>query len=163
MITNAIPILGIFDLFTDLAFVIKILTFSYLLYWLFIVFREQQMLLGIATIIAAYFMFFHQISIVLLVLFFFVFIIMSGHFQFLIDMGIMPILGFMGFHETTGMHGQGGLDQVKMQKIQEKVQQGQDLTSEETDFLQNTQEKEGQFQQRWNNLTAHYAQQQQHQ
>lgn len=163
MITNALPLLGILDTLSDMAFVIKILTFAYLLYWLFIVFREQQMLLGIATIIAAYFMFFHQISIVLLVLFFFVFIIMSGHFQFLIDMGIMPILGFLGFHETTGMHGQGGSDQIRMQKIQEKVQKGEDITNEDQDFLQHSQEKDAQFQQKWNSLTSHYAQQQQHQ
>lgn len=156
---EALPVLGILETLADMAFVIKILTFSYLLYWLFIVFREQQMLLGIATIIAAYFMFFHQISIVLLVLFFFVFIVMSGHFQFLIDMGIMPILSFLGFHETTGMYGQGA-DQIKMQKIQEKVQKGIDLTEEEVDFLGESHHKEAQFQQRWNNLTAQYAQQQ---
>ena len=159
---NALPLLGILDTLSDMAFVIKILTFAYLLYWLFIVFREQQMLLGIATIIAGYFMFFHQISLVLLVLFFFVFIIMSGHFQFLIDMGIMPILGFMGFQETTGAHGGGGIDQIRMQKIQEKVQKGLDLSNEEIDFLQHTQDKDMQYQQRWSNLTAQHQPQQPH-
>lgn len=162
MINAALPLLGILDTLSDMAFVIKILTFAYLLYWLFIVFREQQMLLGIATIIAGYFMFFHQISIVLLVLFFFVFIIMSGHFQFLIDMGIMPILGFMGFQETTGAHGGGGIDQIRMQKIQEKVQKGGDLSNEEIDFLQRTQDKDMQYQQRWSNLTAQHQPQQPH-
>lgn len=156
----ALPVLGVFDTFADVAFVIKILVFCYLLYWLFIVFREQQMLLGIATIIAAYFMFFHQISIVVLVLFFFVFIIMSGHFQFLIDMGIMPILGFMGFHETSGMHGQ--VDQIKMQKIQEKVQENKELTDEEVEFLQHSQAKNTQYEQRMNNMLSKYASQQPH-
>lgn len=133
-------LLGIFDTFSDLAFVVKIMVFAYILYWLFVVFREQQVLLGLVAIIAAYFMFFHAISVTILVLLFFVFIIMSGHFQFIIDMGVLPILGMFGFHE-----GAGG-EQVKMQEIEKKLMEGHSLSAEETDLFRQSQEKQNRYQ-----------------
>ncbi len=141
---SALPLLGILQTVSDLGLVIKIMVFAYLLYWLFIVFREQQMLLGLATIIAAYFMFFHQLSVIVLVLLFFVFIVMSGHFQFIIDMGIVPILGFLGFRESHGAME----EQVKMEEIQKKLMEGVTLSPEETDAFRKSQEKQTRYEER---------------
>ncbi len=139
--SSHLPLLGLFDAFGDLAFVIKIMVFSYVLYWLFIVFREQQLLLGLVAVIAAYFMFVHAVSVTILVLLFFVFIVMSGHFQFIIDMGVLPIMGMFGFHEAG--HGQG--EEMKMQEIQKKMQEGVSLSSEEIDLFKKQQEKQDRY------------------
>ncbi len=155
--SQQLPILGLFDAFADLAFVIKIMVFCYILYWLFIVFREQQIVLGLVAVIAAYFMFVHAVSITILVLLFFVFIVMSGHFQFIIDMGILPIMGMFGFHEG----GQGQGEEMKMQQIQKKMQEGDSLNSEETDLFHKQQEKQRRYEESAQHLLMNGGQQRQ--
>ncbi len=146
MESSVMSLLSIFTTLTDLAFVIKILVFSYLLYWLFIVFREQQVLLGIVTLIAAYFMFFHAVSITILVLLFFVFIVMSGHFQFIIDMGILPILAMFGFHESG--------EEAKLGAIQKKLMEGEQLSAEEVEVFKRNQHKQASYEQRAQELLS---------
>ncbi len=157
MILFSLPILallGILGTLADLSFVIKILVFSYVLYWLFIVFREQQIMLGLVAVIAAYFMFFHAVSLTILVLLFFVFIVMSGHFQFIIDMGVLPILGMFGFHE-----GQGG--EAKMNEIQKKLMEGEQLSSNEIELFKENQHKQEAYNERASKiLNRGYGQQQ---
>ncbi len=126
--------LSVFQTFTDLAFIAKLIVFVYLLYWLFITFRENQVVLGLFSITAAYFLFFHSISLVVFVLLFFAFIVMGMHFQFIIDMGVLPILGWLGFHDPN----MGDMNQVKMQEIQKKLMEGQTLSGEETDLFRKT-------------------------
>ncbi len=145
-------LLNIFDTFNELGFVVKIMVFAYLLYWLFIVFREQQVLLGLVAIIAAYFMFFHSISLTLLVLVFFVFVVMSGHFQFLIDFGLIPILSMFGFHEAHGS------EELKMQEVQKKMMEGQSLSQEEATMFRESQEKNARYEAAAHRLLAGGAQ-----
>lgn len=148
MISLVLSIFGIAQTLSDLGLVVKILVFCYLLYWLFITFREQQLVLGIATIIAAYFMFFHAVSVTVLVLLFFVFIVMSGHFQFIIDMGLVPILGFFGFKEAHGPMA----EQMEMEEINKKLMEGVTLSSEETEKFRNAQHKQHQYEERAQNI-----------
>ncbi|MFH1247019.1 MAG: hypothetical protein V1644_01435 [Candidatus Micrarchaeota archaeon] len=138
IISLLLTLLGIFDVFSDLGFVIKIMVFSYILYWLFMVFREQQVILGLVAIIAAYFMFAHAISVTVLVLLFLVFIVMSGHFQFIIDMGIIPILGWFGYQYHEGV----SAEDVQLQEINKKLSEGHSLSSDETDLFRKSQEKQ---------------------
>lgn len=136
-----IELFSILTTLSDLSFVIKIIVFSYLLYWLFVVFREQQLLMGLMTVVAAYFMFFHAVSVTVLVLLFFVFIVMSGHFQFVIDMGLLPILGMFGFHEGSG-------DEAKMNEIQKKLMEGHQLSQNEIELFKANQVKQANYEKR---------------
>ncbi len=145
-----LALLSVFSTIADLGFVVKILVFSYILYWLFVVFREQQVILGLVAVIAAYFMLFHAISITVLVLLFFVFIVMSGHFQFIIDMGILPILGMFGLHE-------GQAEDAQMTLIQKKLMDGQQLTNDEIEKFKAHQHKQANYEQRANQLLSEGA------
>ncbi|MBI4406779.1 hypothetical protein HY571_02600 [Candidatus Micrarchaeota archaeon] len=129
--------LSIFQTFTDLVFIVKLIVFVYLLYWLFITFRENQIVLGLFSIAAAYFLFFHSVSLVVFVLLFFAFVVMGMHFQFIIDMGVLPILGWFGFHDAQ----MGDTDQIKMQEIQKKLMDGHALSSEETELFKKVNSK----------------------
>lgn len=123
--------LNIFQTFADISFVVKLLVFVYLLYWLFITFRENQIMLGLFTIAGAYFLFFHSVSLVVFVLLFLAFVVMGMHLQMLIDFGLVPILGWLGFHDPH----MGDQDQLKMNQIQKKLMEGQSLSTEESELF----------------------------
>jgi hypothetical protein len=74
---------------------------------------------------------------------------MSGHFQFIIDMGILPILGMFGLHE-----GGGGGDEMKMQQLQKKMSEGGSLSSEEMDLFKKSQEKNARYEETANRIMS---------
>ncbi len=78
----------------ELYFVLQVITFSYLLFWIYLTFRDAQLLMGLATVAAAYIIFVHGLSVTLLAAFFLLFVVLGSHLQMFIQFGLMPFLGY---------------------------------------------------------------------
>ncbi|MEW5955225.1 MAG: hypothetical protein AB1626_01665 [Candidatus Micrarchaeota archaeon] len=135
----ALPLLQVT---ADLWFVVRILVFSYLLFHLYLMFRDNQIIFGMAVIVAAYFIFVHAVSVTLLMLFFFLFVVFGNQLQMLVVFGLEPLLGAMGIgshkHQYEAMEGQ---------RITEKIRAGEALSDSEMAFMEQWSAKEQHLQQ----------------
>jgi len=104
------------------------MVFSYLLFWLYLTFRDAQLLFGLATIGMAYVIFIHSVSVTILAILFLVFVVMGSHLQMVIQFGLMPVLGYQHGGEKF-VNPQK--EQEKMQKLQQKMAYGESLNEEE--------------------------------
>ena len=100
---------------SELYFVVQVMTFAYMLFWLYMTFRDAQILFGIGTIAVGYVIFIHGLSIMLLAAFFMLFIIMGSQIQMLMWFGIMPLFGYQ----------QAGDRFVNVKDAEEQQQQGE--------------------------------------
>lgn len=133
---------GLFQFFEDFSFIIQIITFSYILFWLYITFRDAQILFGLSAIIAAYFTLLNPLPTIVLVVFFAAFMMMGMHFQMLIQFGLYPLLRFFGIElEHPEM-----AEQQQMHAIEKKLMEGKELTQQEINFLEKNQQKQLQYQ-----------------
>jgi len=123
--------LVLLEAFGDLWFVVKIIAFSYLLFQLYMMFRENQVLFGLAVIVAAYFFFIHAVSVVFLLLAFFLFVVFGNQVQMLVQFGLEPILGAFGI----GGH-KHQFEQSEAMRLEEKMSEGQPLNQAEQDFME---------------------------
>ncbi len=57
LLFQAAGFLDVMDTLNDLSFVVKIIVFSYFLYWLFVTFRELPIVFGLSVVGLAYLMF----------------------------------------------------------------------------------------------------------
>ena len=108
----------------ELYFVLQVITFSYLLFWIYLTFREAQLLMGLATIAAAYVIFVHGLSVTLLAAFFLIFVVMGTHLQMFIQFGVMPLLGYQHAGDKFAKAG-GEMAQQQMAQLQQAVESGQ--------------------------------------
>ena len=130
-------VLGIFDIFTffsDIGFVIKIMALAYIIFWLYLTFRDSQMLFGLGAIIASYFMLTSAIPLIFIVVIFIVFVVMGNQLQMLLMFGVFPVTRFFGLELDPQQ-----LEQREMQQLQaaeQKLQAGQAISMEEERLLQ---------------------------
>ncbi|MFH1200049.1 MAG: hypothetical protein V1708_03205 [Candidatus Micrarchaeota archaeon] len=133
---------SIFTFFDDFSFIIQILTFTYILFQLYITFRDSQILFGLASIVAAYFTVLNPLPTTVLVVFFAAFIMMGTHLQMLIQFGVYPLLRIFGVElEHAEM-----AEQQHMQKIEKKLMEGHELDDSEVQFLEKHQQKQAAYQ-----------------
>jgi len=121
------------DTLNELSFVIRVLVFSYVLFWLYITFRDSQALFGLATIAMGYILFLHGISVVLVVCFFVFFVMFGSHLQMLMLFGLMPLLGLQhGGHRFYNPE----KERKVMQDAQAKLGRGEQITQYEEYVMQ---------------------------
>ncbi len=113
----------------ELYFVLQVITFSYVLFWIYLTFREAQLLLGLATIAAAYVIFVHGLSVTLLAAFFLLFVVMGSHLQMFIQFGVMPLLGYQHGGNKFVKEGEAQAQQ-EMAQLQQAVESGR-ITAEQ--------------------------------
>jgi predicted membrane protein len=113
----------------ELYFVLQVITFSYVLFWIYLTFREAQLLLGLATVAAAYVIFVHGLSVTLLAAFFLLFVVMGTHLQMFVQFGVMPLLGYQHGGNKFVKEGEAQAQQ-EMAQLQQAVESGQ-ITAEQ--------------------------------
>lgn len=93
---------GIFDTLQEMDFVIRIMLFSYLLFWLYTTFTpaRAELLFGLSSIAAGYLVFAHGFTVTVLVMFFILFVVLGAQLQMLIQFGFLPLLGYHGHIES---------------------------------------------------------------
>lgn len=133
-----IPLLFLDDLIqtgTDIAFVVQVIVFSYLMFWLYMSFKDSSLVFGLSVIISGYLIFVHGISMTFLMLIFFAFVIFGSQLQMLLMFGVFPLLG----REQTGepkpnpkemdelsmKYQQGTISEGEMARLQELSHQSQ--------------------------------------
>ncbi|NYZ75404.1 hypothetical protein H0O03_04060 [Candidatus Micrarchaeota archaeon] len=124
----ALPLLQVT---ADLWFVVRILVFSYLLFQLYLMFRDSQIIFGMAVIVSAYFIFVHAVSVTILMLCFFLFVVFGNQLQMLVMFGLEPLLGVFGIGS-----GRFHLEQNEFMRLEQKVAQGETLGASEMNFMQ---------------------------
>ncbi len=128
---QAAGFLDVMDTLNDLSFVVKIIIFSYFLFWLFVTFRELPIVFGLSVIGLAYLMFVAAIPMLVIAIVFLVFLTPFGMMlQQGIQFGLLP---FLGREPMTGRRMTGP---EEVQRIQEKAMRGENLTQQEAEILQ---------------------------
>ncbi len=127
---------GLLESVGDIAFVIKIMSFVYILFWLYQTFAESQVLFGLSALGAGYLILFSStvfvaLAVVVLLM------VMGMWLQQSLQFGLFPLLGV----GQGGMMGGGG---EEMGRIQQKLQLGQQLTAEEAQMAQSMQAQQEQ-------------------
>jgi hypothetical protein len=103
---------GVLETLGEMDFVIRIMVFSYLLFWLYMTFMpaKAEILFGISAIAAGYLVFAHGISITILALFFLFFVVLGSQIQMILMFGVLPLLGYQyagdRFVKTDAGHGE---------------------------------------------------------
>ena len=121
----------IIDTMNDLSFVIRILVFSYFLFWLFITFRELPIIFGISVIGVAYLIFIAALPMIILAIAFMVFLTPFGaQMQQMIQFGLLPAM------KREPFSGMKMPDQLEMQRVQEKMMRGEQLNQHEMEMAQ---------------------------
>lgn len=97
---------GIFDVFetlSELDFVVRVMVFSYLLFWLYTTFTpaRAELLFGMSSIVAGYLVFAHGVTITILIMLFILFVILGAQLQMLIQFGFLPLMGYHGHIENN--------------------------------------------------------------
>jgi len=123
--------LPLFQVTSDLWFVVRILVFSYLLFHMYLMFRDNQIIFGMAVIIAGYFIFVHAVSVTILMLCFFLFVVFGNQLQMLVMFGLEPLLGVFGVGS-----GRYHLEQNEFMRLEQKVAGGEALSEAEMGFMQ---------------------------
>lgn len=132
---------GILSTMNELYFVLQVIVFSYLMFWIYITFREAQLLMGLATVASAYVIFIHGLSVTLLATFFLLFVVMGTHLQMFIQFGVMPLLGYQHAGDKFAkIGGEGG--GAQMAQIQQAVESGQITMEEARQMAQQAQGQE---------------------
>ncbi|MFQ5405867.1 MAG: hypothetical protein ACE5DI_01780 [Candidatus Micrarchaeia archaeon] len=115
----------------DFDFVIRIVVFSYLLYWLYMTFNELPVLFGISALVAGFFMLFYSFPTIFLVILFFLIVVMGSMLQQLLLFGVYPLMQLFGVHPKQPGMGEFEEQQMKVQEIEKKMLQNKALSSEE--------------------------------
>ncbi len=128
----------IFETLNELAFVVQVLVFTYSLFWLYMTFRDMQILFGLSATIAGYLIFIHGISMTVLVAGFVFLILFGMQIQQVLWFGLFPLLGFhisgdrLVRVDEIDPHRQ----QQRLQTIQERMDEGGDLSKDDALFYQ---------------------------
>lgn len=136
---------------TEIAFVIKLMAFVYMLFWLYYTFNRIPILFGLTSVILAYFIFVHSVSTMLLVLFLIGFVFLGSQLQMLVWFGLSPIARLFNVDLTGQEHLLEEKSRYEQQNIYSKLASNQQLTEEEMMKLEQMQSQQ-----------QHLAQQQQY-
>ena len=121
----------------ELYFVIQVMVFAYMLFFLYMTFRDAQVLFGLSSLLAGYFIFVHGVSVTILVSIFVFVVIFGMSIQQAIQFGLLPLLGYAQhgdrFVKTNEMEQQG--QEKQMQEVYKRAQVGQ-ASEEELEWLQ---------------------------
>ena len=132
---------GLLDSVGDIAFVIKLMALVYVIFYLYQTFAESQVLFGLATLGAGYFILFYSSVFVALAIV--VLLMVTGMWlQQSLQFGLFPLLGI---GQGGMMHGGGG--EEEMRAIQQKMALGQQLTEQEQQMMQSMEQQQYQMQQ----------------
>ncbi|VVB67047.1 Uncharacterised protein [Candidatus Norongarragalina meridionalis] len=116
----------VFSTLGELDFVVRVMVFSYMLFWLYMTFKDAQLLFGIATIVVGYLIFVHGVSVTIVVVLWLIFFLLGSQLQMLMLFGVLPLLGYQQaggkyVKESELMGGGGGA----AQELEAKVKSGQ--------------------------------------
>ncbi len=140
--------------FGDMEFVVRVFVFSYMVYWLYVNLRDAQILFGLGTVVAAFFIYVQPVATTILVVIFVIFITMGYHLQFLIQFGLYPLLRIFGVE----MEHPEMAEQQKIHAIEQKLRQGLELDNEEEQFLDKVQKREADYQKKMQErMMRHYT------
>ena len=118
----------VFSTLGELDFVVRVMVFAYMLFWLYMTFRDSQMLFGLATIVVGYLIFVHGISVTVVVLLWLVFFLLGSQLQMLMLFGVLPLLGYQQsggrYVKESELMG-GGAAGEEIAKLEQKVKEGQ--------------------------------------
>jgi len=137
------------QMLADFGFIIQVMTFSYVLFWLFMTFRDTPILFGLTAVVAAYFMFIQPLPIFIIVIVFFAFFLFGNQLQMLILFGLEPILGVFGKGKYAQQY-----EMEYMGELQHKLSEGKELSAKEMEAMEKMQEKQ-QAMQQMGGATAH--------
>jgi len=124
--------LDLLKFLTDMYFVIQIMTLSYLLYWLYLTFRDVPVLFAISSLVGFFFIWISPLGVTALMILFFGLIFFGNQMQMILLFGIGPLYSIltgkrmMQPGETTAM-----LEAEEMQSIEQKIMKGQEISSVE--------------------------------
>jgi predicted membrane protein len=134
------------DFFSDMFFVILVLTGSYLLFILYINFKDVPVLFGIAAIIAVVFLVTNTLPVVLVVGLFFVFVMFGQNLQMLLQFSVYPLLGMFGV-KVPGMAQEGQEEEMKLKQIEQRILRGEEVSQSDKALLSQSYQGQAQMQQ----------------
>ncbi|MBI4361082.1 hypothetical protein HY572_04910 [Candidatus Micrarchaeota archaeon] len=119
-------VLGIFETLAELGFVVQILSFTYILFWLYMTFRDLPLLFGITATVTGFLIFIHGVSVVLLTAAFVFLFLFGMQIQQVMWFGLFPLLGYhvMGDRLASAEETDPRKMQAKMQRVQEQIERG---------------------------------------
>ncbi|MBI5035776.1 hypothetical protein HZC09_00380 [Candidatus Micrarchaeota archaeon] len=127
----------IFETLAELGFVIQLLVFTYTLFWLYLTFRDMQLLFGVSAAVSGYMIFVHGVSMTLLISFFVFMVLFGMQIQQLAWFGLFPLLGYhiMGDRLSHVSEIDPLRMQQRMQNITEKIEAGT-VSPSDMEFLE---------------------------
>lgn len=121
---------GLLESVGDIAFVVKLMAFVYVVFYLYQTFAESQVLFGLSVLGAGYFILLYSSVFVALAIV--VLLMVTGMWlQQSLQFGLFPLLGI-----GQGMPMGGGASEEEMHAIQQKMALGQQLSQEEMQMMQ---------------------------
>ncbi|MFA5247602.1 MAG: hypothetical protein WC408_06980 [Candidatus Micrarchaeia archaeon] len=129
-----LPVLLFLDqFFGDMFLVALLLTGSYILFILYLNFREQPVIFGIFAIIAMTLPAANSGIMIILVAVFFVLVMFGQNLQMILQFSIYPLLGMFGV-EIPGMVPEEQREAMKMQQIEQRILKGEEVSQAERSF-----------------------------
>ena len=120
----------------ELGFIVRVIVFSYLVYWFYITFRDAQTIFGLSIVVTAYLLFVHSLSVTTLLILFFVFVVFGSQLQMILLFGLLPILGYTFTGSQYAKLEQSEANQERVMELQQKMREGRELSQEEAQLMQ---------------------------
>lgn len=143
-------IFNVFGTFSDIAFVVQIIAVVLIVSWLYVRVRGNALFFGGGLILLAYLLFVYPWALYPIFFVAFVFFVMGGQLQFVLDFGVAGILQILGFHEGNG-------DQIRYQKLQERISKGLKLSEEDIQFMKRQSDQQAQGEAQLNRELERYG------
>ena len=141
-----------FDFFSDMVFVIMVMSMSYILFMLYMAFRDNQTIFAIASVIAITMLVINPTLITLFLIFFFFIIFFGQQLQMLLQFGVYPLLSMVGIHAPNPFEGGAQGEMMKMQEVEQKMMEGAEITGAERELYAKNMEKQMKFEQQRNQI-----------
>lgn len=128
---------GLFETLAEVGFVVQILTFTYILFWLYMTFRDLPLLFGITATVTGFLIFIHGISVVVLTAAFVFLFLFGMQIQQVLWFGLFPLLGYhvMGDRLASAEETDPKKMQAKMQRVQQQIELGR-ASEQEMEWFQ---------------------------
>ena len=141
-----VPVL--FDFFADMTLVAMVLSMSYVLFLLYMSFRDQPVIFSVAAFVAFVVLLAQPIPLVLVLIFVFFIIMFGSQLQMLLQFGLFPLTSMFGIH-LPGSQGHAELEaQQQLQGIEGKILRGEQASEAEKQmYAQSLAQQEAQQQQ----------------
>ncbi len=118
--------LEFFETLAEIGFVVQVLVFTYMLFWLYMTFRDLPLLFGLTSTVAGFLVFIHGISMTVLVAGFVFLFLFGMQIQQVLWFGLFPLLGMhpMGDRLVSTEESDPRRMQEKMQGIESRIAEG---------------------------------------